>query len=152
MTDKRATPARPARRQIDLAPNPFADAPAVAAVVAIAGKPEVVGAAAAAAKRTKVAPKAAAAEPPMIDPDLREGEESWNEGYFKLTVNIPISLHRRASGVVLHHSLTGEPFNISSLTDLVRIGVSKEIRLQEEALNGGGEFPAPKAGLRRGRR
>ena len=34
------------------------------------------------------------------------------EATFKLTVNIPVSLHQRASGVVRYAEMTGEPEEI----------------------------------------
>ena len=160
MTEKRSSTTRPTRRKIDLAPNPF-DAPAPE-VEAVADPEPAVKAAPKRAPRqvpakSKAAPAAAAEpasreEPPMIDADLRAGEQSWNEGTFKLTVNIPMSLHRRSSGIVLNHAVTGEPAEIGSLTDLVRISLAEVVGRYEKALNGGNEFPAPKAGLPRGRR
>ena len=54
------------------------------------------------------------------NPDAKPGEEHPGEATFKLTVNVPVSLHQRAAGVVRYAEMTGEPEEILSLTDLVR--------------------------------
>lgn len=146
------------RQSISLATDPLTQ-PAAAA--------ESAAATAAATPPTK-APKAAAKttttrattskpavkkpEPEMIDPDLLVGERSWGEETYKMTVNIPVSLHQRAAGLTFQSQFTGEPEGYSSLTDLVRIGLDELITRAEKKFNNGNPYPAPKGGLRRGRR
>jgi hypothetical protein len=73
------------------------------------------------------------------------------EATFKLTVNIPVSLHQRASGVVRCAEMTGEPEEILSLTDLVRNALAELVTHYEKKYNEGAPCPTPKR-LRRGRR
>jgi len=68
-----------------------------------------------------------------------------------MTVNIPVSLHQRASGVVRYAEFTGEPAEIESLTDLVRNSLAEIVTKYENKYNDGNPFPTPKR-LRRGRR
>jgi len=80
------------------------------------------------------------------NPDAKPGEAT-----FKLTVNVPVSLHQRASGVVRYAEMTGEPEEILSLTDLVRNALAELVTHYEKKYNEGAPFPTPKR-LRRGRR
>ncbi len=172
MTEKaKPTPraGRPARRSIGLAPDPFADStPTTQAARSAPDTPEpavAVPAPAAAAKPRRASakttpapvataprPVAAKAEPEIVNTDARSGEEYWGEPTFKLTVNIPASLHRRLAGLLLHQQITGEPADISSLTDAARLGLHHIASHAEKTLNNGEWFQAPKNGLRRGRR
>lgn len=173
MTEKaKSTPraGRPARRSIGLAPDPFADStaatqaarsapdapePAVAEPAPAAAPAKSRRASAKSAAATVAAaprPVAAKAEPEMVNTDARPGEEYWGEPTFKLTVNIPASLHRRLAGLLLHQQITGEPADISSLTDAARLGLHHIASQAEKTLNNGEWFQAPKNGLRRGRR
>ena len=167
MTGKQKTAAPPTpraprttRRTVDLAPDPL-DAPARAndappATLARTTtrrprrKPAV-----AAEPAPAIAPEptpAAAEEPTTIsNPDAKTGEEYPGEPTFKMTVNIPMSLHQRASGVVRNAEMTGEPEEIESLTDLVRNSLAELVARYEKKYNEGAPFPAPKR-LRRGRR
>ena len=158
MTEKAKTttrPGRPARRSIGLAPDPFAEA-AAPANEPVAAPTKARRAPSKPKEPTTTAPPPAPvadkAEPEMVNTDARPGEEYWGEPTIKLTVNIPASLHRRAAGLLLHQQITGEPADISSLTDATRIGLHHVISGYEKELNGGEQFPAPKNGLRRGRR
>ncbi len=175
MTEKaKPTPraSRPTRRSIGLAPDPFADTtPATQAARSAPDAPEPVTAepapavAPAPVKRRRasaktppattagaIRPVAPKAEPEMVNTDARPGEEYWGEPTFKLTVNIPASLHRRLAGLLLHQQITGEPADISSLTDAARLGLHHIASHAEKTLNNGEWFQAPKNGLRRGRR
>lgn len=78
------------------------------------------------------------------------GERIPGEETFKLTVNIPLSLHQRASGVVRYAEYSGEPEEVTTLTDLVRYALARQIGEYEQRFNKGEPFPAPKR-LRRGR-
>jgi len=80
------------------------------------------------------------------NPDAKPGEAT-----FKLTVNVPVSLHQRVSGVVRYAEMTGEPEEILSLTDLVRNALAELVTHYEKKYNEGAPFPTPKR-LRRGRR
>jgi len=168
MTEKaKSTPraGRPTRRSIGLAPDPFAaenatPEPAVAepAPATAPAKPRRASAKSAAAAVPTSAQSAASstvaakAQPEMVNTDARPGEEYWGEPTFKLTVNIPASLHRRLAGLLLHQQITGEPADISSLTDAARLGLHHIASQAEKTLNNGEWFQAPKNGLRRGRR
>ena len=83
--------------------------------------------------------------------DTLPGEASAGEPRFKLTVNIPRSLYERAAGLVGHAAYTGEPAEITSLTDLVRNSLAAAVSDYEAQLHGGNAFPPPRQ-LRRGRR
>ena len=85
------------------------------------------------------------------NPDAKPGEEHPGEATFKLTVNVPVSLHQRAAGVVRYAEMTGEPEEILSLTDLVRNALAELVTHYEKKYNEGAPFPTPKR-LRRGRR
>jgi hypothetical protein len=159
MTEKAKTTTRtprPTRRSIGLAPDLLADAPptpadeptpAPAKARRTTSTPKEP--AAATPPVTPVAPKA---EPEMVNTDARPGEEYWGEPTVKLTVNIPTSLHRRFAGLLLNQQITGEPADISSLTDGARLGLHQVVSHWEKELNGGEPFTPPKNGLRRGRR
>ena len=155
---------RTPRRTVDLAPDPL-DTPA--AVAAVAEEPAAAPARQRRAPATRK-PKAEtpppepppaaapepthAPEPPAVsNPDAKQGEEYPGEPTFKMTVNIPISLHQRASGIVRNAEFTGEPEEITSLTDLVRNSLADLVTHYEKKYNEGAPFPAPKR-LRRGRR
>lgn len=103
--------------------------------------------------RTRAARKATEPlpEPAMVTPTLRQGEETFAEAAFKLTAQIPESLHKRASGVVMHARMTGEPEGIASLTDLVISAMDIAVTQYEQELNNGQPWPAPLS-LPRGRR
>lgn len=144
-----AAPAAPRRR----APRRAASAPQTA------GEPSAEEPAAEAATPTELFParKADAGEPlpgsqeVMTSPDAKPGEAWPGEPVFKLTVNIPESLHARASGIVHFAESTGLPQDINSLTDLVRNGTADLVERIEKELNSGYAFPATRR-LRRGRR
>lgn len=163
MTEKAKTTTRtprPTRRSIGLAPDLLADAPPTPEA-----EPTPPPAKARRAPSTPTPPKepatppatpatpvAAKAEPEMVNTDARPGEEYWGEPTVKLTVNIPTSLHRRFAGLLLNQQITGEPADISSLTDGARLGLHQVVSHWEKELNGGEPFTPPKNGLRRGRR
>lgn len=148
---------RPAhvRRSISLTPNlldeastppaPDTDKPA-----ARKRKPAAESAPAA-APRTR-ARKEPLPEPPMVSSELREGEESFNEPTFKLTAQVPKSLHRRASGLIANAQMFGVPANLVSLTDLINLALNTQITQLENEFNNGKPWPAPLMGLSRGRR
>lgn len=89
--------------------------------------------------------------PAAHNPDAKPGEQHPGEATFKLTVNVAVSLHQRASGVVRYAEMTGEPEEILSLTDLVRNALAELVTHYEKKYNEGAPFPTPKR-LRRGRR
>ena len=89
--------------------------------------------------------------PAAHNPDAKPGEQHPGEATFKLTVNVPVSLHQRAAGVVRYAEMTGEPEEILSLTDLVRNALAELVTHYEKKYNEGAPFPTPKR-LRRGRR
>ena len=66
------------------------------------------------------------------NPDAKPGEEHPGEATFKLTVNVAVSLHQRASGVVRYAEMTGEPEEILSLTDLVRNALAELVTHYEK--------------------
>ena len=140
------------RRSISIASDPLDTAAAPAVPPQDAAAEPTTSSRRGGSRRTK---SSAPADPPMIDPGLRAGEESWDEETFKLTANIPKSLQRRINGLVIHsqmHGLDGTaPEEINSLTDFVRIAAHEKLRYFEEQLNGGKPFPAPRS-LPRGRR
>lgn len=88
--------------------------------------------------------------PVVVDPDFSPGEQKVGEEPFKLTVNIPHSLYKRASGLVWHADFTGEPDEVKSMTALVRIALVEAVVRYEKKYNAGMAFPPP-ARLRRGR-
>ena len=143
-----STPApRARRRAVTLRPDPLDE-------VAVPTPPAAVETAPPAAPVQQ--PKSAPARPadPEVDVDAlgaRPGESVPGEETFKMTVDIPGSLHRRASGVVRYAENTGEPEEIESLTDLVRNSLAAAVKEYEQRYNKGEPFPAPKR-LRRGRR
>lgn len=92
---------------------------------------------------------AVAAEPQVHDTD---SPTDGREEIFKMTVNIPLALHLRAAGITFHSQYAGEPAGYSSLTDLVRIGLDDLVTKIEHEHNNGNPYPAPRGGLRRGRR
>lgn len=123
---------------------------------------EVAAPAESAAKETAAAPPATAkatrvksAKPRDTEVDVASlgplpGERVPGEETFKLTVNIPLSLHQRASGVVRYAEYSGEPEEVTTLTDLVRNALARQIGEYEQRFNKGEPFPVPKR-LRRGR-
>lgn len=91
--------------------------------------------------------------PVVVDPDAYPGESVPGEASdkpFKLTVNIPQSLHERAAGLIWHADFTGGPEEVMSMTSLVRLALVETITKYEKKYNAGMAFPAP-ARLRRGR-
>lgn len=94
--------------------------------------------------------KARTEAPPMIDPDLGEGEESWDESSVKLTVMIPESLYRRAQGIIGASQYLGDPPGYDSMVALVRKAMSRLITEVEEEFHDGQPYKAPQS-LRRGR-
>ena len=159
----RARTTRTTRRTIDLAPDPLdvpdttarandvpPATPARTTTRRARNKPAV---APEPAPATAPEPTPAATEEPttVSNPDAKTGEEYPGEPTFKMTVNIPMSLHQRASGVVRNAEMTGEPEEIESLTDLVRNSLAELVARYEKKYNEGAPFPAPKR-LRRGRR
>ena len=151
------------RRAISLAPNVIDEAQAPAPAPTDSPAAEAAPAKPAARKRQPAAeqPPAAAKtrtrreplpEPPMVSAELRAGEESFNEPTFKLTAQVPKSLHRRASGLIANAQMFGVPADLVSLTDLVNLALDDKITQLEREFNGGKSWPAPLMGLSRGRR
>lgn len=93
----------------------------------------------------------ALAEPQMVTPTLRAGEETFAEEVTKITVNLPVSLYKRLSGVVMNAQLYGQPEGVHSLTDVVLQAVTRSVGEYEAKWHGGEPFPAPQF-LTRGRR
>lgn len=163
------TTTRRERRSISLAPSlieqsPTPPTPDQPTTEPVAAKPKAgtrrktaagtaAGSDAPKAARTRPARKATEPlpEPAMVTPTLRQGEETFAEPAFKLTAQIPESLHKRASGVVMHARMTGEPEGIASLTDLVISAMDIAVTQYEQELNDGQPWPAPLS-LPRGRR
>lgn len=143
------------RRSISIAADPLDTAPATAAVPEPPQEIEVEPTTKSRRAGSGRSKSSTPADPPMIDPGLRAGEESWDEETFKLTANIPKSLQRRINGLVIHSQMYGldgtAPEEINSLTDFVRISAHEKLQYFEERLNGGKPFPAPRS-LPRGRR
>lgn len=79
-----------------------------------------------------------------------EGEESPGEQRAQRTVNLPVSLIRRAMGYVAYAQWHGDPDDIESMADLFRIAVHRTISDGEEKYNGGRPFDVPARGLPRG--
>lgn len=140
MTEKKKTPTTPrSRRQVSLGVDPLDD-------VAVPS-PATPAKTSTATRRTRTND----AEVNLTELAAKPGELVPGEETFKLTVNVPLSLHQRASGVVRHAEDYGEPEGIESLTDLVRNSLANAVSEAEKAFNNGEPFRAPKR-LRRGRR
>lgn len=140
MTEKKKAPTTTrSRRQVSLGVDPLDEA-AVPSPAAPA-KPST----SSRRSRTKDA------EVDLTELAAKPGEMMPGEETFKLTVNIPVSLHQRASGVVRHAEDYDEPEGIESLTDLVRNSLANAVSEAEKSFNNGEPFRAPKR-LRRGRR
>ena len=83
--------------------------------------------------------------PAAHNPDAKPGEQHPGEATFKLTANVPVSLHQRAAGVVRYAEMTGEPEEILSLTDLVRNALAELVTHYEKKYNEGGPVPHSEA-------
>lgn len=79
-----------------------------------------------------------------------EGEESPGEQRAQRTVNLPVSLIRRAMGYVAYAQWHGDPDDIESMADLFRIAVHRTISDGEQKYNNGHPFDVPARGLPRG--
>lgn len=78
-----------------------------------------------------------------------EGEEIVGEARDAITVRIPQSLKARIDGLLVHASLHGEPEEIESMTDLVRIASSRLVSDYERTHHRGEPFSVSVRGRHR---
>lgn len=82
--------------------------------------------------------------PPADDSGALEGEELAGEPRDAITVKIPRSLKARIDGLVTHSALTGDPEEVESMTDFIRIATHRLVTYYEQTYNRGAAFPAPR--------
>lgn len=82
--------------------------------------------------------------PPADDSGALEGEEAAGEPRDAITVKIPRSLKARIDGLVTHSALHGEPEEVESMTDFIRIATHRLVTHYEQTYNRGTAFPAPR--------
>ena len=82
--------------------------------------------------------------PPAADSGALEGEQIAGEPRDAITVKIPRSLKARIDGLVTHSAMHGEPEEVESMTDFIRIATHRLVSHYEQTYHRGQPFPAPR--------